>query len=176
MQKVEPNQAVRLLYPRLTVLVTTVNPAGEANAAPYSWIAPVSFVPPMLYLGIQRRETLTVKNIRRTKEFVVNVVTKDWADKAIACEAKIPDKVEKSGITLRESRKVKAPSALEAKIVLECTLKDIIETGQADHFLVIGEIVHAEKDESMQDSEIVLHNTGSSFFLPGEKLELERRK
>lgn len=176
MQEIELNAAARLIYPRLTVLVTTVNPAGEPNAAPYSWVAPVSFNPPMLYIGIQRRETLTIKNIKRTKEFAVNIVTKDWAGKAVACEAKIPDKVEKSGITLRESSKVKAPSVLEAKIVLECVLKDIIETGQADHFLVIGEIVHAEKDESMKDSEIVLHNTGSSFFLPSEKLEVQRKK
>ncbi len=176
MQEIELSTAARLLYPRLTVVVTTVNPAGEPNAAPYSWVAPVSFNPPMLYLGIQRRETLTIKNIRRTKEFAVNIVTKDWAGKAVACEAKSADKVEKSGVTLRESKKVKAPSVQEAKIVLECVLKDIIETGQADHFLVIGEIVHAEKDENMKDSEIVLHNTGSSFFLPSEKLEVQRKK
>ncbi|MBN2067070.1 MAG: flavin reductase family protein [Candidatus Diapherotrites archaeon] len=176
MKEVELNAATRLIYPRLTVLVTTVNPAGEANAAPYSWVAPVSFSPPMLYLGIQRRETLTVKNIRRTKEFVVNIVTKGWAGKAISCEAKDPDKVEKSGITLRESKKVKAPTVAEAKIVLECTLKDVIETGQADHFLVIGEVVHAEKDESMKDSEIVLHKGGTSFFLPSKSIELERKK
>ncbi len=176
MQEVELNAAARLLYPRLTVLVTTVNPAGEPNAAPYSWVAPVSFAPPMLYIGIQRRETLTIKNIKRTKEFVVNIVTKGWAEKAVACEAKLPDKVEKSGITLRESKKVNAPSVLEAKIVLECVLKDIVETGSADHYLVIGEIVHAEKDESMKDSEIVLHNTGSGFFLPSKKLEVQRKK
>ena len=119
MQEIPLEKSVGLIYPRITVLVTTQNSEGKPNAAPYSWIAPVSFNPPMLYLGIQRRETLTIKNMRETREFVVNIVTKEWASKAIACEAKIPDKVEKSGITLKESKKVKAPSAAEAKIVLE---------------------------------------------------------
>lgn len=176
MQKIPLEEATGLIYPRITVLVTTRNPVGEPNAAPYSWIAPISFEPPMLYLGIQRRETLTVKNIKRTKEFVVNIVTRDWAEKAIACEAKIPDKVEKSGITLKESKKVEPASVAEAKIVLECRLKDIIETGQADHFLIIGEIVHAEKDESLKDEDIVMHHTGPNFVSPSQKYEVERKK
>jgi len=176
MNEVPLQKAVGLIKPRVTVLVTTANPAGEPNAAPYSWIAPVSFSPPMLYLGIQRKETLTVKNIRRSKEFVVNIVTKDWAGKAVSCEAKIPDKVEKSGITLKESAKVSAPSVAEAKIVLECVLKDVIETGQADHILIIGEIVHAEKDEGLKDEEIVMHYTGANFVSPGPSYEVERKK
>ena len=176
MQEIPLGKAVGLICPRITVLVTTKNEKGEPNAAPYSWVAPVSFSPPMLYLGIQRRETLTIKNMRETKEFTVNIVTKDWAGKAIACEAKIEDKVEKSGISLRESRKVKAPRAAEARIVLECKLHEIIETEKADHFLVIGEIVHAEKDADLKDSDTVLHYGGPKFASPGESFELERRK
>ncbi len=176
MQKIPLSDAIGLIYPRLTVLVTTCDSDGKPNAAPYSWIAPVSFSPPMLYLGIQRRETGTIKNLRATKEFVVNVATKDWAAKAVACEAKIPDKVQKSGISLRESKKVKAPSVAEAKIVLECKLQEIIETGKADHFLVIGEIVHAEKDIGLKDEEITMHHTGPWFVSPGKRYRVEIKK
>ena len=176
MDKIPLEKAIGLIYPRITVLVTTKGKEGKPNAAPYSWIAPVSFKPPMLYLGIQRRETLTIKNMRETKEFVVNIVTKEWAFKAIACEAKIEDKVEKSGISLKESKKVKAPTVKEAKIALECKLHEIIETKKADHFLVIGEIVHAEKDPELKDEEIVLHYTGANFVGPGEKYEVERKR
>lgn len=176
MQEIPLEDAIGLIYPRLTVLVTTVDPAGEINAAPYSWIAPVSFEPPMLYLGIQRRETQTIKNMRRSKEFVVNIVTKDWAAKAIACEAKLPDKVEKSGLEFKESKKVSAPTTTTAKIALECKLKEIIKTGDADHFLVIGEVVHAEKDPSIKDSEIVMHHDGPDFVSPGPSYKVERKK
>ena len=170
------NEAARLIYPRVTVLVTTVDGSGKVNAAPYSWIAPVSFSPPMLYLGIQRKETQTVKNIRAAGEFVVNVVTKDWAAQAVACEAKVSDKVEKSGLRFRESKKVKAPTVDAAKIAMECRLHEIIETGKADHFLVIGEVVHAEKDPKIKEREIVMHLLGADFICPGKKFRIERKK
>ncbi len=176
MQEIPLEDSIGLIYPRLTVLVTTKDEEGKVNAAPYSWIAPVSFKPPMLYLGIQRRETQTIKNMRITKEFVVNIVTRDWAAKAIACEAKLPDKVEKSGIQFRESKKVRAPTVSEAKIVLECRLQGILETGKADHFLVIGQIVHAEKDPNIKDDEIVMHHTGPNFVSPSARFEVERKK
>ena len=176
MENIPLEKAARLIYPRLTVLVTTKSTEGKNNAAPYSWIAPASFSPPMLYLGIQRRETLTVKNMRQTKEFVVNIVTKDWANKAVSCEAKTEDKVEKAGFELKESTVVKAPTVSEAKIVLECKLHEIIETDKADHFLIIGEIVHAEKDPNLKDNEIALHNSGSTFITPGTEFEVERKR
>ena len=156
------------------MLVTTVNSVGDVNAAPYSWIAPVSFNPPMLYLGIQARETQTVKNIRQTKEFVVNVVTKEWAQEAVSCEAKAEDKVEKSGVKLKESKVVKAPTAEQARIVLECKLQEVVNTGKADHFLVIGEIVHAEKDSALKNEDIAMHLSGEEFIVPGEKFSLKR--
>lgn len=176
MEKIPLEKAARLLYPRLAVLVTTQNSEGKINAAPYSWIAPVSFSPPMLYIGIQRKETLTVKNMRQTKEFVVNIVTKEWANKAVACEAKAEDKVKKSGLEFKESKAVKPPTVSEAKIALECKLQGVLETGKADHYLVIGEIVYAEKDQGLKDEEIVLHNAGPVFTTPGMKFEVERKK
>jgi flavin reductase (DIM6/NTAB) family NADH-FMN oxidoreductase RutF len=176
MKEVPPEESIRLIYPRLTVLVTTVNPAGEINAAPYSFIAPVSFSPPMLYLGIQRRETLTVKNIRRKKEFVVNVVTRDWGEKAVICGAKLADKVEKSGLEFEEGKKVAVPRVKSAKIVLECRLKDIIESGQADHFLILGEIVKAEKDPTIKDEDLVMHISGETFVSPGKSYSVERKE
>lgn len=176
MKEVPLSQATGLIYPRLTVLVTSANPAGEINAAPYSWIAPVSFKPPMLYLGIQRRQTLTVKNIRRAKEFAVNVVTRDWAEKAVACSARGPDKVEKSGLEFEEGKEVSVPHVKEARIFLECRLKDFIESGQADHFLILGEIVHAEQDEDLKDEEIVMHVSGEKFVGPGKPYRIERKE
>jgi flavin reductase (DIM6/NTAB) family NADH-FMN oxidoreductase RutF len=176
MEQIPLKEATRLIFPRLTVLVTTKSPSGQANAAPYSWVAPVSFEPPMLYLGIQRRETRTIKNMRATKEFAVNVVTKDWVQEALNCESKEPDKVEKSGIRLKESKKIDAPSAEQAKIVLECRLKEIIKAGDADHFLIIGEIIHAEQSPGLKSEEIVMHLLGEKFTSPGKEYTAERKK
>jgi len=174
LEEIGLGQAARLLFPRLTVLVTSASPSDEPNCAPYSWVMPCSFQPARLCLGIQRKETLTVKNIKRGKEFVVNVVTRDWAQEAVNCEAKQDDKVEKSGIKLRESKKVKPKTVEQAKIVLECRLFDIVSAG--DHYLVIGEIVHAEKAEGLENKEILMHLSGEKFVNPGEEFSLERKK
>ncbi len=176
MKEVNPTLAIRQLYPRLTILVSTVDSGGKVNAAPYSWVAPVSFVPPMLYVGIQARETLTVKNIRETKEFVVNIVTKEWAQEAVNCESKTEDKVEKSGVKFRESKVVKALTAEQAKVVFECKLNQIIKVEKADHFLIVGEIVHTEADENLKRDEIAMHIGGEKFVSPGNEFSLERKK
>lgn len=170
-------QAARLIYPRLTVLVTSIDSVGNINAAPYSWVMPISFNPPMLVVGIQAKETKTVKNIKQTKEFVVNVVTKDWAQKAVNCEAKdIEDKLQEFGLETVESEKVKAPTVKDAKIVLECELNEIAHPDGADHYIIVGEIVAARKDENLKDDEIVMHIGSNHFVLLGEELELERKK
>tara|TARA_Y100000310_G_scaffold324064_1_gene385441 strand:- start:48 stop:578 length:531 start_codon:yes stop_codon:yes gene_type:complete len=176
MENIPLEKAARLIYPRLTVLVTTKSSEGKNNAAPYSWIAPVSFKPPMVYLGIQRRETLTIKNMRETKEFVVNIVTKDWAKKAIYCGNKDENKIENSGLEFKESKIVKAPTVKDTKIALECKLHEIIETEKVDHYIVIGEIVNAEKDPEIKDDEITLHKSGSTFVTPGTEFEVERKR
>ena len=38
----------KALAPRPTVLVTTVNPEGKVNAAPFSFVTPVSMNPPLI--------------------------------------------------------------------------------------------------------------------------------
>jgi flavin reductase (DIM6/NTAB) family NADH-FMN oxidoreductase RutF len=168
-------QAARLVYPRLTVLVTSVDSVGNVNAAPYSWVMPISFSPPMLVLGIQAKETRTIKNIRQTREFVVNVLTKGWAQKAVNCEKRgVDDKLHEFGLESGECSRVKAPCIKEAKIVLECELSEIIQPQNADHYIVVGGIVAARKDESLRDNEVVMHIGGQRFILPGQEIELNR--
>ena len=50
--KVPLNSAVRLISPRVTALITTVDKQGRVNAAPYSWIYPFSYNPPLVGIGV----------------------------------------------------------------------------------------------------------------------------
>jgi flavin reductase (DIM6/NTAB) family NADH-FMN oxidoreductase RutF len=171
------HEAARLLYPRITVVVTSSDSEGEPNAAPYSWVMPVSFSPPMVAVGIQARETRTIRNIRKTRGFVVNVVTKDWAHEAVACEAKgVENKLGAVGLKTTESEKVDAPTVARAKIVLECSLSEIIQPKGADHCLVVGAVVAAKKDKGVGTGEIVMHMGGEWFVLPGKEMKIERNR
>jgi len=42
------SKSVKLISPRLTVLINTVDEEGELNSSPYSWIFPLSFNPPLI--------------------------------------------------------------------------------------------------------------------------------
>lgn len=89
----EPQSRYRLLTnfigPRPIALVTTRSEAGHNNAAPMSFFNVFSHDPPIVVLGIQPRlngeEKDTMANIRRTGEFVVNMVDMTISEHMLVC-------------------------------------------------------------------------------------------
>ena len=73
-----------LVVPRPIAWVTTLNEDGAVNAAPFSYFQIMGENPPLVVLGIGRRKDGapkdTVSNIRRTREFVINMVTEENAE------------------------------------------------------------------------------------------------
>ena len=172
-------KATRLISPRTTALVTNFSKEGKPNAAPFSWVGCVSFVPPMIQVGVMRGNKRTLTNIRETGKFGVNIVSDDWGQKAVDCESKSEDKLEKAGITVNESGKVP-----EAKSFLQCRLTEIIDPKGADHLLIIGEVIKAEcefwdeKNNRADTDKIkpLMHGSGTSFIKTGKNIELNRGK
>ena len=78
-----------VVTPRPIALVTTVDPAGVVNAAPFSFFNAIAFDPCMVVLGLEARPDGTPKdtsrNIRLTREFVVNIVDHAAAEKMNLC-------------------------------------------------------------------------------------------
>ena len=166
----------RLIAPRITVLVTSVDRQGNVNAAPYSWIMPISFKPAMLCVAIQKRNTRTLKNIKATKEFVVNIVEKKFAKQAVNCAKCFEwneDKLARENLAKENSEKVSVPRVAEASIALECKLVEIIEPKKADHYLITAEIVNSVKKKEIDKLDVIMHYSGNLFCIPGEKLILE---
>ena len=62
----------KVMAPRLTVLVTTMDSKGRADVAPFSFVAPVSFDPPLLMISVGTNKH-SYWNITQKKEFVVNI-------------------------------------------------------------------------------------------------------
>ena len=85
--KLEPrviyNLLIGLVAPRPIALVTSRNETGGMNAAPFSAYNYLCTDPPVVGIGVTDRPgggfvpKDTARNIRRTGEFVVNVVTED---------------------------------------------------------------------------------------------------
>lgn len=170
-------RATRLISPRLTVLVTSFSRDRKPNAAPFSWVGCVSFVPPMVQIGVMKQNKGTLSNIRESGKFGINIVSEDWGQKAVDCESRSDSRLKKAGIEVDSNGKVP-----EARSFMQCRLTDVLEPKGADHVLVVGEVVRAECDfwdEKNKRTDIdrvrpLMHGSGSHFRTVGRRIELER--
>jgi len=144
---------IGLVIPRPIGWVSTWSEGGIANCAPFSFFNVISEEPPLCILSFNPRSDgamkHTLKNIRRTGEFVVNLVDEDTANAMHASAAEIPEtesEFTRAGLTPVPAKTVKHPRIGEAAASLECRLERRIEFGP-EREMVVGEIllVHARE-------------------------------
>ncbi|HAS00824.1 MAG TPA: hypothetical protein DCR67_03590 [Brevibacillus sp.] len=145
------------IIPRPIAWVTSHNPAGVVNAAPFSYFNVACIDPMMISIAVSRKPGQvmkdTARNISETKEFVVNTV--DVHNVALVNEtsADFPadqSEVEALGLDLTPSQAIKVPRLALSRIHFECKLHQIVTLGEpAASDLIIGEVVHVHIDDSM---------------------------
>lgn len=149
------------VMPRPIAWVTTLDPSnGVVNAAPFSWFNAVCAQPPMVSLAISRRSDGslkdTVRNIRASGEFVVNVAPKALLREMVqSSNDYAPDvsEVEALGLSTVPSRRVRPPRLAASPVHLECRLDREIALGGADGTsLLLGEVVHLAADDAVLDA------------------------
>jgi len=121
---------------------------GKLNAAPFSAYNYLCTDPPIVGIGVTNRSNEiyqpkdTARNIRRTGEFVVNIVTEDIADKMNICATEFPaemNELELAGFTTMPSEKVKVPRIAEAHAAMECVEFTTMEIGRSR--IILGRVV-----------------------------------
>ncbi|MFP5236777.1 MAG: flavin reductase family protein [Acidobacteriota bacterium] len=139
---------VGLVAPRPIALITSMDESGHLNAAPFSAYNYLCTDPPIVGIGVTNRPDQkfipkdTARNIRRTGEFVVNVVTEDIAEKMNICATDFPpemNEVDLAGFTTTASRVVKPPRLAEAHAALECREYTTMEIGRSR--IILGRVV-----------------------------------
>ncbi len=139
---------VGLVAPRPIALITSMDEEGMLNAAPFSAYNYLCIDPPIIGVGVTNRSTEsfvpkdTARNIRRTGEFVVNIVTEDIAEKMNICATDFPEEmseVELAGFTTVASEKVKVPRIAEAHAAMECREFTTMEIGRSR--IILGRVV-----------------------------------
>lgn len=141
---------VNTVLPRPIALVTTVDPHGVLNAAPFSFFNVFSHAPPLVVLGIEGRQQPaplkdTMANIRRMGGFVVNLVDRTMVEAMTLCAIDLPpdvDELREASLTPRPARKVAAPLIEQSPVQFECRETVSLSLGTRDRNLVVGEIVH----------------------------------
>ena len=116
--------------------------AGVDNLAPHSWFTQASVDPPcIVFTSAGEKDTL--RNIRATGEFVVNVVDESVLVPMNLTAADAPadvDEFRMAGVTPRPAERVGVARVAEAPAHLECTLERLVEVG--DSTLVVGRVIH----------------------------------
>jgi flavin reductase (DIM6/NTAB) family NADH-FMN oxidoreductase RutF len=138
------------VVPRPIAFVSSISRAGMRNLAPFSFFTVASSNPPVIVFQNSVRASGglkdTIGNIRETGEFVVNVVSEDFAREMNAASADVPpdvDEWELSGLTPIASSLVKPPRVKESRIHMECRLLQIVEVSAKPlgGSLVLGEVM-----------------------------------
>ena len=151
---------VGLVAPRPIALITSMDERGMLNAAPFSAYNYLCTDPPIIGVGVTNRPDAhfvpkdTARNIRRTGEFVVNVVTEDIAQKMNLCAIDFPaemSEVELAGFTTVPSQKVKVPRLEQAHAALECREYTTLEIGRSR--IILGRVIAIYVEDRYVDPE-----------------------
>jgi flavin reductase (DIM6/NTAB) family NADH-FMN oxidoreductase RutF len=146
------------VVPRPIAWVSTVDTAGVHNLAPFSFFMGITGAPPTIAFSSGPRAGAskdTVRNIRATGGFVVNVVDDDRAEQMNATSAELPPEVDEFAVarlTPAPCVKVGAPRVLEAPVSMECRPVHTLQIGRGPHDLVIGEIVYFHLRDDVYDA------------------------
>lgn len=174
-----------LVIPRPIAWVSTLGEDGTRNVAPHSYFNVVAHEPPHVIFssssGASEKDTL--RNVRRTGEFVVNIVTMDVVEPMNFTATDFPadeDEFTWADLTALPSATVSAPRVGEAKAHLECRVVDVVAAGNGN--IVIGEVTHVHVDPSVwRDGRIdpelldpVCRLAGTRYARLGEVFKLDR--
>ncbi len=152
---------VGVIVPRPIAFVSTISADGIRNLAPFSFFTGISANPPVICFspmvrGSDGARKDTLLNIEAVKEFVVNVVSEEFAEKMNICSVEFPpevDEFEMSGLTPVASDLVQPPRVQESHISMECRLVEVVEVSSKPlgGSLVIGEVLRFHVDDALID-------------------------
>lgn len=154
------------VVPRPIAWVSSVSPEGTYNLAPYSFFTAVCPKPPLVIFSsnirrIDGQEKDTLRNIRASGEYVINIVTEATAEAmnitSVETHADI-DEIALAKLETLPAVAVHAPRIAASPIHFECKLREIIDIGTEPGAgsLVLGEVVrlHVVDDVYLGDYKI----------------------
>lgn len=149
------------IVPRPIAFVSTLDAQGVRNLAPFSYFTACSTNPPVVcFCSAVRSDPLphkdTLRNIEATGEFVVNIVSEDFAEKMNAASAEVPPEIDEfllSGLTPLASDLVKPPRVAESRIHLECRLRQVVLVSEkpGGGVLILGEVLRFHIQDELLD-------------------------
>jgi flavin reductase (DIM6/NTAB) family NADH-FMN oxidoreductase RutF len=144
-----------IVAPRPIGWISTVDPEGRVNLAPYSFFNAVGDRPPLVMFSSSGAKH-SIANVAATNEFVCNLATWDLREAMNETSAAVPRDVNEfdlAGLTMAPSRLVRPPRVAECPAALECRalhmLRPVDLDGRTtDSHIVVGQVVGIHVDEA----------------------------
>jgi flavin reductase (DIM6/NTAB) family NADH-FMN oxidoreductase RutF len=174
LRQLPPRDCYKLLVstvvPRPIALVTTINPEGRVNAAPFSFFNAIGSDPPIVVLGIGDRvpgiPKDTARNIRATHEFVVNLVDEALGRQMNICAIDFPaemNELHAADLPCVPSVDVRPPRVGSSPVSLECREVSTVELGR--NRVILGQVLRLHIRDDLLDRERLYVRTDQMHLL-----------
>jgi len=196
------NILISAVVPRPIAWVSSLSASGQANLAPFSFFNAVCAKPPLLAFAPGMRAPKgavsgesagvpkdTLRNIRETGEFVINVVTYELAEAMNLTSGDYDASInefEVAKVASAPSKLVRPRRVAESPVSFECKLHQILDfnLGPEGGSLVIGEIVSVHiHDEHLKDGrldrnslDLIGRMGGMQYTRTAQRFEMVRPK
>ncbi|HTY13384.1 MAG TPA: flavin reductase family protein [Candidatus Omnitrophota bacterium] len=136
-----------MVYPVPVAMVSCGDNKENYNIITIAWTGTASSEPPMAYISVRpSRHSHAI--IKRTGEFVINLVTKKLVAAADFCGVKSGRDINKfTRMKLKplKADQVAAPLIAQSPVNIECRVTDVVPLGSHDMFLARVLCIHADK-------------------------------
>jgi len=143
-----------LIAPRPIGWISSLDPGGVVNLAPYSFFNAVSDCPHYVMFSSRGRKD-SVRNIEATGEFVCSLATyelKDQMNKTSAMVGPEIDEMALAGLTPAPCKLVKPPRVAESPAAFECKYYKTLSLpgldGAEGNLVVVGEVIGIHIDDA----------------------------
>lgn len=135
------------LYPIPAVMVSCGN-MEKSNIITVAWTGIINTDPAMVYISV-RKERFSYNIIKESKEFVINLTSKDLVSKTDWCGVKTGAKIDKFKETklIKEKAKyVKCPMIKQSPVSIECRVVQEMDLGSHTMFIANVLAIHADEE------------------------------
>ena len=167
-----------VVIPRPIAWVTTCNPDGSTNLAPFSFFNVFGADPATVVLGLEHhpdgRPKDTTANIDRTGEFVVHILTPDLNQIMVESAAQYApgeSETEALGLATEPAARVATPRLCAAPVALECR-KTVGLSLSPERCILVGEALSLNARDGLIDLDTCHVNWGDA--LPTARLFADR--
>ncbi len=164
------------LYPLPAVMVSC-GTMEKSNIITVAWTGILNTNPATVYISV-RPTRYSYNLIKETKEFVINLTTKDLARATDWCGVKTGAKVDKfkeMHLHKEKANFVKCPMIQESPVSVECKVREIKELGS--HHMFLADVLAINSDETYIDKNgaFDISKCGLIAYSNGHYYELGRK-